>query len=83
VLKVGAEGLLCGVLLDRRTGFAVKARDGAARGREIAAVRALEMLGVLGDVPPERIVEDIAPRLYPVAGGEPPRLRCRGELQRA
>jgi L-asparaginase II len=82
VLKVGAEGLMCGALLDRGQGFALKARDGAARGREIATVRVLEMLGVLGRVSPDRILKDIMPRVLPEPGAKP-ELRCRGELKQA
>jgi len=82
VLKVGAEGLLCGVLVESQTGFAVKARDGAGRGRAIATVRVLELLGALGSVSPDRIVEDILPRILPGQGAHP-RLRCVGDLKQA
>jgi L-asparaginase II len=82
VLKVGAEGFMCGVLVESETGFAVKARDGAARGREIATVRVLELLGALGSVSPDRIVKDILPRILPDQGRHP-RLRCVGDLKQA
>jgi L-asparaginase II len=82
VLKVGAEGLMCGVLLESQTGFALKARDGAARGREIAALRVLDLLGALGDIAPDRIVEEILPRVVPEQRG-PLKLRCSGELKQA
>jgi len=82
VIKVGAEGLMCGVMGESRIGFALKTRDGTARGREIAAVRVLEALGGLGHISPERILKDILPRLSP-GPGRHPELRCRGELTRA
>ena len=82
VLKVGAEGLMCGVLVESQTGFAVKARDGAARGREIATVRVLELLGALGPISPDRIIYDILPRVLP-SEGRHPRLRCVGDLKQA
>jgi L-asparaginase II len=82
VLKIGAEGLMCGVLLESQTGFAVKARDGAARGREIATVRVLELLGALGDISPERIISEFLPRILP-GEGRHPKLRCVGVLKRA
>ena len=82
VLKVGAEGLMCGVLVESQTGFAVKARDGAARGREIATVRVLELLGALSDISPDRIIVDVLPRILP-GEGRHPRLRCVGDLKQA
>jgi len=82
VLKVGAEGLMCCALPDRGLGFTLKARDGAARGREIATVHVLEMLGALGDGSPDRILEDILPRVL-LDKGNKPELRCLGTLKRA
>ena len=82
VLKVGAEGLMCGAVPEGRIGFALKARDGAARGREIASVHVLSMLGALGDLSPDPILNDILPRLSP-GGGRHPSLRLRGSLERA
>lgn len=82
VLKVGAEGLMCGVLLDGRTAFALKSRDGSARGREIATLCTLGMLGTLGSISPERIMDEIMPRILP-GQGRHPELKCSGRLKRA
>jgi L-asparaginase II len=82
VLKVGAEGLMCGALIEARTGFALKARDGSARGREIATLCTLGMLGALGNIAPERIMEEISPRILP-GQGRHPELKCSGRLKRA
>jgi L-asparaginase II len=82
VLKVGAEGLMCGVVGESSTGFALKARDGSSRGREIATLCTLGMLGVLGSVAPERIMEEITPRILP-GQGRHPQLKCSGRLKRA
>jgi len=82
VLKVGAEGLMCGVLLDTGTGFALKARDGAARGREFATVHVLEALGVLVDGTTGRILADVLPRALP-GEGQQPVLRVHGSLEQA
>jgi L-asparaginase II len=48
VVKVGAEGLVCAALLSG-IGVAVRVEDGAARASEPAMVRALALLGVIGD----------------------------------
>jgi L-asparaginase II len=82
VIKVGAEGLMCGVMLESQTGFALKARDGAARGREVATLRVLEILGALGNVSPDRIMEEVLPRISP-GQGRHPNLRCSGQLKQA
>ena len=76
VIKVGAEGMFCGALTEEGVGFALKARDGAARGAEAAALETLRFLGA--DVP-----ADLAPA--PVLGGAGPvgSLRIRGELIRS
>ncbi len=82
VLKVGAEGVICGVLDGPPIGFALKSRDGSARGREIAAVHLLEMLGALTETASDSVVGEILPRL--AAGpGRHPTLRFRGTLERA
>lgn len=51
VVKIGAEGLLCGVLRDRELGFALKSRDGAARAREVATLAVLRRLGAVSELP--------------------------------
>jgi L-asparaginase II len=82
VIKVGAEGLMCGVLLESQTGFALKARDGAARGREMATVHVLDVLGALGDMGPAPILHDIMPRTLP-GHDQRQKLRCIGDLKQA
>ncbi|MFY9588885.1 MAG: asparaginase [Actinomycetota bacterium] len=76
VIKVGAEGMFCGALLDDGIGFALKARDGAVRAAEAAVLETLRFLGA--EVP-----ADLAPA--PVLGGGEPvgMVRMRGELSRA
>lgn len=44
VVKIGAEGLVCAVLLDRELGVAVKIEDGAPRARDAALLRVLGLL---------------------------------------
>ena len=83
VVKVGAEGLMCGVLDEAGIAFALKARDGAIRGREIATLRVLENLGVLKGISTERLLGDIMPRLHPLPFALYPHLRCVGQIQRA
>jgi L-asparaginase II len=80
VMKVGAEGLLCGVLIERGTAFAVKTRDGAARGREIATLEVLDHLGVIDAPGSARVIAEIAPRLF-VGAGRQPELRCVGTIE--
>jgi L-asparaginase II len=64
--KSGAEALVCGAILDRSTGIALKVRDGGARGSRPALIRVLERLGVFaGAVPPS--LESFA--RPPVLGG--------------
>ena len=82
VIKIGAEGLSCGVLRDEGLGFALKSRDGTQRARDLATVAILKALGRLGEDTPE----ELAPHAAPVVtgGGEPVgRLRCFGTLVRA
>lgn len=78
VIKVGAEGMFCGALLEEDVGFALKVRDGAVRAAKAAAVRTLQFLGAVPADPPD----DLAPA--PVLGGGAPvgTVRVRGELSR-
>lgn len=48
-LKLGAEGLYCGGVPEKRWGFAVKIGDGARRAVDVAAIRVLDCLGVLDE----------------------------------
>jgi L-asparaginase II len=82
VLKVGAEGLICGALIDRGLGFALKARDGGMRGREPATLHVLEALGAIGSSARDEVLEAVMSRLLP-ARGHKPELRVRGELKLA
>lgn len=81
LVKTGAEGIMCGSLVERRVGFAVKARDGAARAAEAATVRVLQKLDALGGEP-ERLHSFLNP---PVMGGGRPVgvVAVRGDLNRA
>jgi L-asparaginase II len=45
VIKVGAEGMFCGALVDEGIGFALKARDGAVRAADAAVLATLRFLG--------------------------------------
>lgn len=44
-VKMGAEGVYCGALPDRRLGFALKCEDGALRGAEALVVALLDAIG--------------------------------------
>jgi L-asparaginase II len=79
VLKVGAEGLICGALIHDGRGFALKARDGSARGREPATLHVLLALGAIAPALREDVMSDIAPRILPGHGLQPYFL-VRGEL---
>ena len=57
VAKVGAEGVHSVAVLDRSLGVVVKVEDGAARAQHPAALRLLQLLGVLP--------ENLSPRLAP------------------
>jgi len=82
VLKVGAEGLLCGVMLDDGRGFAIKSRDGTARGREEAAVWLLNTLGAVDDATKAEILGEVMPPLLGTSGAQP-MMRVQGELRTA
>lgn len=49
IIKSGAEGVLCGVLPEKRVAFAVKASDGAGRAAQVAAATLLLQLGGLSE----------------------------------
>ena len=61
-VKIGAEGVYCGGLPERRLGFALKVRDGGRRAAEVALLRVLASLGALS----ERDVESLAVHANPV-----------------
>ena len=78
-IKIGAEGIACGVLRDRRIGFALKSRDGTQRGRDAATVFVLEHL--LGSIP-SGVAEKGTPDV--TGGGRAVgSVRTRGTLRRA
>ncbi|MEX2557025.1 MAG: asparaginase [Actinomycetota bacterium] len=82
VIKIGAEGLSCGVLRDQGLAFALKARDGTQRARDIATVATLKVLGSIDDDVPEMLAPHAAPAV--LGGGEPAgSIRCTGVLERA
>jgi L-asparaginase II len=76
VIKVGAEGMFCGALLRESVGFALKARDGAVRAAEAAALATLRLLDVA-------VPDGLQP--VPVLGGGVPvgAITVRGEFSRA
>ena len=81
-IKIGAEGVACGVLRERDLGFALKSRDGTNRARDAATVALLEML----DVFPDGLPMELAPHASPAVegGGRPVGVvRCRGSLKQA
>jgi L-asparaginase II len=81
-VKIGAEGLGCGVLREKGLGFALKARDGTNRARDVAIVALLEMLGVFEGGPPDELAPYAAPAVE--GGGRPVGVvRCRGSLKQA
>lgn len=43
-VKMGAEGVYCGALIDRGLGFALKCEDGSLRGQEALIIALLEVL---------------------------------------
>ena len=76
LIKVGAEGMFCGALIGEGVGFALKARDGAVRAAEAAALTTLRFLGA--DVP-----AGLAPAPVLGGGSSVGELRMRGELTRS
>lgn len=69
IAKGGAEGLMCGAVLDRGWGIVLKVRDGASRATGPVLVHTLWTLGVLG----EEHLPALASVAYPpvLGGGEP------------
>lgn len=49
IIKSGAEGVVCGVLPEKRVAFALKASDGGARAAQVAAATLLLQLGGLSE----------------------------------
>jgi len=82
VIKIGAEGLSCGVLRDQNLAFALKSRDGTQRARDVATVTVLEALGSVSDDVPDVLAPHAAPKV--LGGGEQVgSVRCTGALKRA
>jgi len=82
VVKIGAEGLACGVLRDEGLGFALKSRDGTQRARDVATIGVLGILGAVGDPLPDVLAPHGDPAV--LGGGERVgSIRLRGMLERA
>lgn len=47
ILKNGAEGSMCGLLVEKKLAFALKASDGAARAAEAATLQLLKLYGAV------------------------------------
>jgi L-asparaginase II len=80
VVKIGAEGIVCGALIGAGVAFALKARDGGLRAAECATSATLRHLGAI----PGEIAGPLLPFVQPsvTGGGEPVgEVRVRGELQ--
>jgi L-asparaginase II len=69
VTKGGAEALACAAILEPGLGLAVKIEDGGDRATGPALVRALQLLGAIGDEWPESLSSIARP---PVLGGGRP-----------
>jgi L-asparaginase II len=67
--KSGAEALICGSLLDRSIGIALKVRDGGARASRPGYIRVLDRLGVFEGEMPEPLREFARPLV--LGGGRP------------
>lgn len=51
IVKIGGEGLICIGLTEQRLGIAIKIDDGSMRALAPAAIRVLQLLSILKDVP--------------------------------
>ena len=69
ICKVGAEGLHCAAVLGHGIGVAVRIDDGSDRAAAPALLRALALLGVLGEDQLERLAPVAAPAV--LGGGRP------------
>jgi L-asparaginase II len=69
-VKLGAEGVYCGGVRERGLGFAIKVLDGGRRAVEVALIRVLEDLEVLGQAEVEALRRH----------GRPEVLNTRGEI---
>lgn len=81
-IKGGAEGIVCGVIRERGTGFTMKSRDGTQRARDVATVEVLRMLGALGDPLPVTLAPYADPAILG-AGDRVGSITVRGALKRA
>jgi L-asparaginase II len=78
--KVGAEGVYGAAALDREWGIALKVRDGARRGAEVALVGVLEALGLLSPVEVERLGRWARPTVRNTRGEVVGELQSRVEV---
>jgi L-asparaginase II len=82
-VKLGAEGVYGGGLPQRGLGFAIKVSDGSRRAVEVALVRVLFALGVLGEGDLEGLARFARPRVRNTRGEEVGEIRATFGLGRA
>ncbi len=78
--KVGAEGVYGAAALDRAWGIALKVRDGARRGAEVALVGVLEALELLHAEEVERLAEWARPAVRNTRGDVVGEVQSRVEV---
>ena len=67
-VKVGAEGVYAGGAPERSLGLAIKVGDGARRAVEVALVRVLTQLDLLGDADLEALADWVMPPIHNTRG---------------
>jgi L-asparaginase II len=67
-VKVGAEGVYAGGAPERGLGLAIKVGDGARRAVEVALVRVLTQLDLLGDADLEALADWVTPPVHNTRG---------------
>lgn len=75
--KIGAEGVHCVAIPERRLGFAVKVEDGSARAHYPIAVHLIQRLGGLPDPLPPRLQDYARPRIRNTRGETVGEIRVR------
>jgi L-asparaginase II len=68
ISKIGAEGVHCVAIPERRLGFALKVEDGASRAHYPIAVHLIQRLGGLPDPLPPRLQDYARPRIRNTRG---------------
>jgi L-asparaginase II len=79
-VKVGAEGVYVGGAPERGLGLAIKVGDGARRAVEVALVRVLTLLDLLGDADLETLAEWVRPPVRNTRGEVVGNLRAAFDL---